>query len=42
MTPLQGLCAAISAVILFLHGLQGFSRELQALEVRRCSHGWGA
>ena len=31
MTPLQGLFAAISAIILFLHGLQGFSRELQAV-----------
>ena len=31
MTPLHGLFAAISAVILFLYGLQGFSRELQAV-----------
>ena len=31
MTPLQGLFAAISAVVLFLYGLQGFSRELQAV-----------
>jgi len=31
MTPFQGLFAAISAVILFLYGLQGFSRELQAV-----------
>jgi Na/Pi-cotransporter len=29
MTPLQGIIAAISAVVLFLYGLQGFSRELQ-------------
>ena len=31
MTPFQGLFAAISAIILFLYGLQGFSRELQAV-----------
>ncbi|REE18382.1 Na/Pi-cotransporter [Paraburkholderia sp. BL27I4N3] len=31
MSPLQGLFSAISAVILFLYGLQGFSRELQAV-----------
>ncbi len=31
MSPLHGLFAAISAVILFLYGLQGFSRELQAV-----------
>ncbi|RKE39451.1 Na/Pi-cotransporter [Paraburkholderia sp. BL23I1N1] len=31
MTPLQGLFSAISAVILFLYGLQGFSGELQAV-----------
>jgi Na+/phosphate symporter len=29
MTPIQGLFAAVSAVLLFLYGLQGFSRELQ-------------
>ncbi|VWC69292.1 hypothetical protein BLA18110_01866 [Burkholderia lata] len=31
MTPFQGVFAAISAVILFLYGLQGFSRELQTV-----------
>jgi phosphate:Na+ symporter len=31
MTPFQGLFAAISAVILFLAALQGFSRELQTV-----------
>lgn len=31
MTPFQGLFSAISGVILFLYGLQGFSRELQAV-----------
>lgn len=31
MTPFQGLFAAISAIILFLYGLQGFSRELQTV-----------
>ncbi len=31
MTLLQGIFAAISAVILFLYGLQGFSRELQEI-----------
>ena len=31
MTPLQGLTAALSAVVLFLFGLQGFSNELQAV-----------
>lgn len=31
MTGLQGLIAAVSAIILFLYGLQGFSRELQAV-----------
>src|SRR5579863_4876436 len=33
MTPLQGIIAAISAVVLFLYGLQGFSRELQSAGV---------
>lgn len=31
MTLLQGIFAAISAVVLFLYGLQGFSRELQEI-----------
>lgn len=31
MTPLQGFTAALSAIILFLYGLQGFSNELQAV-----------
>jgi Na/Pi-cotransporter len=31
MTFVQGVFAAISAVILFLYGLQGFSRELQEI-----------
>jgi phosphate:Na+ symporter len=31
MTPLQGLTAALSAIILFLYGLQGFSKELQTV-----------
>jgi len=31
MTPFQGPFAAVSAIILFLYGLQGFSRELQAV-----------
>jgi Na/Pi-cotransporter len=31
MTPLQALFAAVSAVVLFLYGLQGFSRELQTV-----------
>ena len=31
MTPLQGLIAALSAIVLFLYGLQGFSSELQAV-----------
>ena len=31
MTPLQGLTAALSAIVLFLFGLQGFSSELQAV-----------
>jgi Na/Pi-cotransporter len=31
MTPLQALFAAVSAVVLFLYGLHGFSRELQAV-----------
>jgi Na/Pi-cotransporter len=31
MTFVQGLFAAISAVVLFLYGLQGFSRELQEI-----------
>jgi phosphate:Na+ symporter len=31
MTPFQGLTAALSAIILFLHGLQGFSKELQTV-----------
>jgi Na/Pi-cotransporter len=31
MTPLQGLTAALSTIVLFLYGLQGFSNELQAV-----------
>jgi hypothetical protein len=31
MTPLQGVTAAASAIMLFLSGLQGFSNELQAV-----------
>src|SRR5215471_8478126 len=31
MTPFQGLFAAVSAVVLFLYGLQGFSTELRAV-----------
>jgi len=31
MTPFQGIVAALSAVVLFLYGLQHFSRELQTL-----------
>lgn len=31
MSELQALFAAVAAVILFLHGLQGFSRELRAV-----------
>jgi len=31
MTRLQGLCAVVSAIVLFLYGLQSFSRELQAV-----------
>jgi phosphate:Na+ symporter len=31
MTPLQAVFAAVSAVVLFLYGLQGFSRELQTV-----------
>ena len=31
MTTLEGIIAALAAVILFLHGLQGFSREVQAV-----------
>jgi phosphate:Na+ symporter len=31
MTGLQGLIAAVSAIVLFLFGLQAFSRELQAV-----------
>ncbi|HXY38981.1 MAG TPA: Na/Pi symporter, partial [Vicinamibacteria bacterium] len=31
MTGLHGLFAAVSAVVLFLYGLQSFSRELQAV-----------
>jgi Na/Pi-cotransporter len=31
MSRLQGLFAAVSAIVLFLYGLQGFSRELQAV-----------
>ena len=30
MTELQGLFAALSAIVLFLYGLQGFSRELRS------------
>jgi Na/Pi-cotransporter len=31
VTPLQGLLAAVPAVVLFLYGLQGFSTELRAV-----------
>jgi len=31
MTPFQGIIAAVAAIVLFLHGLQGFSREVQAV-----------
>ena len=31
MSPLQGLFAAVSAVVLFLYGLHGFSHELQTV-----------
>jgi len=31
MTGLQGLIAAVSAIVLFLYGLHGFSRELQTV-----------
>lgn len=31
MTAFQGIIAAIAAIVLFLHGLQGFSREVQAV-----------
>ena len=31
MTPFQGIIAAISAVVLFLYGLQAFSQELQSV-----------
>lgn len=31
MTGLQSLFAAVSAIILFIYGLQGFSRELRAI-----------
>src|SRR6185369_1135501 len=31
MTQLQGLTAALSAIVLFLYGLQAFSSELQAV-----------
>jgi Na+/phosphate symporter len=31
ITGLQGLIAAVSAIVLFLYGLQGFSRELQTV-----------
>ncbi len=31
MTGLQGLIAALSAIVLFLYGLHGFSRELQTV-----------
>jgi len=31
VTPLQGLIAALSAIVLFLFGLQGFSSELQTV-----------
>ena len=31
MSPLQGLFAAVAAVVLFLYGLQGFSHELQGI-----------
>jgi phosphate:Na+ symporter len=31
MTGFQGLIAAISAIVLFLYGFQGFSKELQVV-----------
>ena len=31
MTPFQGITAAISAIVLFLYGLQAFSQELQTV-----------
>jgi phosphate:Na+ symporter len=31
MTPFEGIIAAVAAIVLFLHGLQGFSREVQAV-----------
>jgi Na+/phosphate symporter len=31
MTALQGVTAAVSAIVLFLYGLQGFSSELQVV-----------
>ncbi len=31
MTSLHGLFAAVSAIVLFLYGLQGFSREIQTI-----------
>jgi len=31
MTPFQGIVAALSAIVLFLYGLEGFSRELQTV-----------
>jgi Na/Pi-cotransporter len=31
MTPFQGIIAAISAIVLFLYGLQAFSQELQSV-----------
>jgi Na/Pi-cotransporter len=31
MTAFQGIVAAVAAIVLFLHGLQGFSREVQAV-----------
>lgn len=31
MTPFQGIVAAISAIVLFLYGLQAFSQELQSV-----------
>jgi phosphate:Na+ symporter len=31
MTTIQILIAALAAVVLFLYGLQGFSREVQSI-----------
>jgi hypothetical protein len=42
MSPLQGLFAAVAAVVLFLYGLQGFSHELQVIGGPHSSRGSGA